>query len=41
MYDVSNNLATNNITDLFTQITTVHSCGTRASMAGSYQVNYS
>ena len=41
MYDVNNNLAPKNITDLFTQIDTVHSHGTRASIAGNYLVKYS
>jgi hypothetical protein len=41
MYDVNNDLAPKNITDLFTQIATVHSYGTRASTAGNYQIKYS
>ena len=41
MYVVNNKLAPKNITDLFTQIDTVHSHGTRASIAGNYLVKYS
>ena len=41
MYDVNNNLALKNITDLFTQIDTVHSHDTRASITGNYLVKYS
>ena len=41
MYDVNNNLAPKNITDLFTQIDTVHFHGTRASITGNYLVKYS
>ena len=41
MYDVNNDLAPKNITDLFTQVATVHTYGTRASTAGNYQIKYS
>ena len=41
MYDVNNNLAPKNIIDLFTQIDTVHSHDTRASIMGNYLVKYS
>ena len=41
MYDVNNNLAPKNIIDLFTQIYTVHSHDTRASIMGNYLVKYS
>ena len=41
MYDVNNDLAPKNITDLFTQVATVHTYGTRASIAGNYQIKYS
>jgi hypothetical protein len=34
MYDVNNDLAPKNITDLFTQIATLNSYGTRTSNAG-------
>ena len=34
MYDVNNDLAPKNITDLFTQIATLNSYGTRTSTAG-------
>ena len=41
MYDVYNDLAPKNITDLFTQIATVHFYRTRASTGGNHQIKHS
>jgi hypothetical protein len=36
MYDISHNSAPRNVTDLFTQVATVHSYNTKSSTAGNY-----
>ena len=41
MYDVCNNVAPNNILDLFTSLKNVHTYNTRSSLTDNFYVKYS